>query len=232
MFLTAVIFARGGSKGLKNKNLLKIGNVSLLGHSITQAKKMGIFNRIFVSTDNKKIALEATKYGAEVPFLRPKSLAKDNSPEIYSWRHFINFIKKNLKLSPDYVVSLPATSPLRSINDVKKCVNKAKRESLDMVFAITPSSKNPFFNMVKIKKKKIELICNNKNIYFNRQKAPICFDLTTVCYVFKPIFVMNNLNLLSGKTGFVKISKESSIDIDDFIDYKISKLLMKNKSNL
>ena len=89
MFLTAVIFARGGSKGLRNKNLLKINNISLLGHSITQAKKMRLFKRIFVSTDNKKIAQEAIKYGAEVPFLRPRFLAKDNSPEIYSWRHFV-----------------------------------------------------------------------------------------------------------------------------------------------
>ncbi len=227
MILTAVIFARGGSKGLRNKNLLKINNMSLLGHSITQAKKMSLFKRIFVSTDNKKIAREAIKYGAEVPFLRPKFLAKDNSPEIYSWRHFVNFMSDKLNLSPDYIVSLPATSPLRSIKDVKKCVTIAKKGSLDMVFAITQSSKNPYFNMVKIKNNKIELICNTKDIYFNRQKAPKCFDLTTVCHVFRPTFIMKNLNLLSGKTGFVKVSKKSSIDIDDFLDYKIASLIMK-----
>ena len=89
--LVALICARGGSKGIKNKNLIKIKNKSLIRISIEHAKKIKSIKRIFVSTDSKIIAKEAIKYGAEVPFIRPKKLAMDNTPEIYVWRHAIKF---------------------------------------------------------------------------------------------------------------------------------------------
>lgn len=231
MSFIAVIFARGGSKGLKNKNLLKINNISLLGHSIIQAKKIKIFKKIIVSTDNKKIAKEALRYGAEVPFLRPKKLSNSGSPEILAWRHAIKFINENLGLYPEYLVSLPTTSPLRSIKDVKKAMEKAKKKKLDIVFSITESSKNPYFNMVKIHKGKLQIICNKKNKFVqNRQSAPQCYDLTTVCYVFKPKYVMNNTNLFSGKISYVKVNKVSAIDIDDRVDFDIAKKILEDKN--
>ena len=92
--IIALICARGGSKGIKNKNLLKIGKKSLLRISIEQAKKIKAIKKIFVSTDSKKIAREAAKYGAIVPFIRPKNLGKDTTPEILVWRHAVNFLNK------------------------------------------------------------------------------------------------------------------------------------------
>ena len=94
MNIICFIFARGNSKGIKNKNLLKFKKTSLLGNAINQSRKVRYSSRTFVSTDDKKIMLEAIKNKAEVPFLRPKKLAKDNSPEIDSWRHAIIFLKK------------------------------------------------------------------------------------------------------------------------------------------
>ena len=225
MKIVALINARGGSKGIKNKNILKFKNTTLLGNSILQAKRIKLIQRIFVSTDNKKIAKKSLKYGAEVPFLRPKNLAKDNSPEILSIRHAINFFKIKLKLKPDYIVSLPTTSPLRSIQDIKNCILKAKKNKLDVVFSITPSKRNPYFNMVQIKKNKLNIICKNKKKYFTRQTAPKCFDLTTVCYVFRADYILKNSNLFSGKVGFVIIPNERAVDIDDSIDYNFVKFL-------
>ena len=116
--IVALICARGDSKGIKNKNLLKIGKKSLLRISIEQAKKIKSIKKIFVSTDSKKIAKEAIKYGAIVPFIRPKNLAKDTTPEILVWRHAISFLNEKLKINPDYIVSLPTTSPLRKLSDI------------------------------------------------------------------------------------------------------------------
>lgn len=227
MNIIAFIFARGGSKGIKNKNLLKFNNTTLLGHAISQAKKSKYIKKIFVSTDSKKIAAKAVIYKAEVPFLRPKNLAKDNSPEILSWKHAIVFLKNKLNLNPEYIVSIPTTSPLRNVSDIDKCIQKAIKNKLDMVFCVSKSQKNPFFNILIKKNNKLKVFENKKKIT-RRQDAPECFDMTTVCYVFKPDYIMKNSNFFRGNTGFVEIPKERSIDIDNYFDYKIINLINKN----
>ena len=228
--LVALICARGGSKGIKNKNLLKIKNKSLIRISIEHAKKIKSIKRIFVSTDSKIIAKEAIKYGAEVPFIRPKKLAMDNTPEIYVWRHAIKFLNSKLNLSPEYIISLPTTSPLRKISDVKKCISKANRENLDILFTAKNSSRNPYFNIIEKKENKISTACEIRGKkYYRRQDAPICYDLCTVCYIFKTEYVMKTKNLYLGRADFFEVSKETSIDIDDKFDYKLAKMLMDNK---
>ena len=100
------IFARGNSKGIKNKNLLKFNNTTLLGNAILQARKIKYVKKIFVSTDSIKIKKEALKYKAEVPFIRPKHLSTDTSPEIYAWRHAIDFLNHKLHIFPGKICNL------------------------------------------------------------------------------------------------------------------------------
>ena len=224
--IIALICARGGSKGLKNKNLLKIDNKSLLRIAIEQSKKIKFIKQVYVSTDSIKIANEAKKFGAIVPFIRPKKLSRDNTPEILVWRHAIDFLKSELKIKPDYIISLPTTSPLRKITDINLCIKKTFKENLDMLFTATPSYRNPYFNMIKKKARKISIVCKEKKkIFFRRQDAPICYDLSTVCFIFKTDYVKNNIDLFSGKVDFFEVSKESSIDIDTKFDYKLAKIL-------
>ena len=228
MKVIGLIFARGGSKGLKNKNLLKFKKTTLLGNSIKQAKKSKIISRVFVSTDSQKIVKESLKNKAEVPFDRPKKLTRDNSPELDSWRHAVKFLDKKLKLKPDYIVTVPATAPLRKVSDIDKCIKKAIKDKLDMVFCVTPSLRNPYFNILEEKNNKLDIISRRKKkLFFRRQDAPKCFDLTTVCYVFKPSYIEKNSNLFSGKVGFIKVPKERALDIDDHWDYKVAVALSK-----
>ena len=227
MKIIALICARGNSQGLKNKNLLKFKKTTLLGNSIKQAFRSKYIQRVVVSTDSKKIMKEAKKNNAEVPFIRPKKLSKNNSPEIDVWRHAIKFLNNNKDI--DLFVSVPTTAPLRKVEDIDRCITKAIRENLDIVFTGTMSSKNPFFNIVKLKKKKLYLASKSNKKIFRRQDAPKCFDLTTACYVFKPKYIMRIKNFLSGKTGIVIIPKERAIDIDDIIDYKIVRFLSNKK---
>ena len=111
MKIVALICARGNSRGIKNKNLLKFKNTTLLGNAIKQAFGSKYINRVIVSTDSNKIAREALKNKAEAPFVRPSKLAKDNSPEIQTWVHAIEFLNKDKSI--DFIVSVPTTSPLR-----------------------------------------------------------------------------------------------------------------------
>lgn len=230
MKVIAFIFARGNSKGIKNKNLLKFKKTTLLGHAINQAKKVNNIKEVFVSTDSKKILKHAKKYNAETPFLRPKKFARDNSLEIDAWRHAIRYLKKNMNLTPNYIISIPTTCPLRKVSDINLCLKKALNKKLDMVFTVTKSYKNPYFNIITKKRKRINVVSKffdkkNKKIIKRRQDAPECFDLTTACYVFKPEYIIKTKNLFSGKIDFVEIPKERGIDIDDIFDYKLVKLI-------
>ena len=223
MKVIGIIFARGNSKGLKNKNLLKFKKTTLLGNAIKQAFASKYINKVVVSTDSTKISKEALKNNAEVPFKRPNTLASDSSPEIKSWRHAIKILNKNKDI--DYIASIPTTAPLRSVSDINKCIDFAKKKKLDIVFSVTKSSKNPYFNILTKKNKKLNIVSKNKNFFSRRQEAPQCYDLTTACYVFKPNYIMKTKNIFSGKTGFVLIPKKRSIDIDDKLDYKIASFL-------
>ena len=144
MKIVGIIFARGNSKGIKNKNLLKFKETTLLGNAIKQAYASKYIDRVIVSTESNKIIKEALKNNAEVSFRRSKILTSDNSPEIKSWRHAIKLLNKNKDI--DYIASIPTTSPLRSVSDINKCIHFAMKKKLDIVFSVTKSSKNPYFN--------------------------------------------------------------------------------------
>ena len=227
MNIIGAVFARGNSEGVKNKNLLKFKGKSLVGHAVNQAYASRYINKVFISSDSKKIINEAKKYKAIVPFLRPKSLATNTAPHINVWRHFVKYLKKK-KINVDYIVDIPTTSPLRKKKDIDECVKLAISKKMQMVFTITRSNKNPYFNMIEKKGKKFKLVISSKRKISRRQEAPTCFDLTTVCYVFKPSYILKNRNLLLGKVGFIEIPKERAIDIDDKIDYKVALAISKN----
>ena len=231
-----IICARSGSKGLKDKNILKINDIPLIAYPIIQAKKSKKVGTVLVTTDSKKIAKIAKHYGAVVPFIRPKYLAKPNSPEIYSWRHAVEFLDKKLNIKPDYIVSIPTTCPLRKVSDIDECIEKAIKNNFDIVFAITPSTRNPYFNLLEEKRGKLNILSKTglswnfkKKTFYRRQDTPNCFDLTTACYVFKPSYIKKTLDLFSGKVGFEKIPRDRSIDIDGPFDYKLVKFLSKKK---
>ena len=220
-------FARKGSKGLKNKNLQKLKNKTLIHLSIKQAKKSKLISKVFLSTDCQKISLEGKKAGAIVPFLRPKRLAGDKSSEWLSWQHALNFLKKKKDL-PDIFVSIPCTAPLRKMKDVDYMIKKlVKNKNFDGVVAITNSYRNPYFNMIKLSKgSKASILLRNKKNIFRRQDCPKVFDLTTVAFVARPEFILKSKNLFSGKIYGYIVNKKHAIDIDDRIDLKIAESLM------
>lgn len=225
-YYVGVVFARGNSKEIKNKNLLKFKSISLTEHAVKQAYKTKLLNKVYISSDSKKIIKAAKKQGAIVPFVRPKNLSTDTSPEILAWRHFVKYLKI-MNIKPAYIVSVPTTSPLRKVTDIVKSMLLAKKNNHDIVFTITKSSKNPYFNMVIKRKRKIQLL-KKKNL-FRRQDGPKFFDLTTISYVFRPDFIMKTKNLFSGNVGFIEVPKKRSIDIDDKLDYNFVKFLSNGK---
>ena len=90
----SIILARGGSKGIKNKNIKKLGKLPLIAWTIKEALKSKKNLTVYLSTDSKKIASIGKKYGAKIPFIRPKKFAKDISSSVDAIEHAINFLKK------------------------------------------------------------------------------------------------------------------------------------------
>lgn len=217
----AFIFARGGSKGLPNKNIKLLNGIPLIGHSILLAKEIKEIDQVYVSTESSKIKEISLSYGAKI-INRPKKLAEDDSPEWLSWRHAINWMKKE-KIACDCFVSLPTTSPLRSKEDIISCIECFKKGS-QMVITVTKANRKPDFNMISRNEKGISTLLK-KGKYSRRQDAPEIYDITTVAYVTSPKNILKNDNIFSGDTNSVIIPKERAIDIDDEIDFLIAETL-------
>lgn len=218
----AFIFARGGSKGIPNKNLKKINNVTLLEYSIRIAQKSNKINEVFVSSDSKKILRIANRLNART-ILRPKILAQDTSPEWLSWQHAIKKIYK--KNNFDIFISLPTTSPLRKLIDINSAIKNFLINKPDILYTINESSRNPYFNMVTKTNNSINKVIKNKK-YYRRQDAPKTYDLNTVAVVTTPKYINTSPDQFYGKVYGHLVPNSRSLDIDTHIDYKIAKLIL------
>ena len=229
MKTVAFIFARFGSKGLPKKNIKLFAGKPLIAYSIEQALSINRIERVIVSTDSDEIAQIALKFGAEVPFLRPTDLAGDESPEWLSWRHGLKFLLTSTGSLPQTMISLPPTAPLRKSEDIENCLNEFEKNDSDVVITVTDAHRNPYFNMVKTNLDgSVGLVNNLDTKVFRRQDAPVLYDVTTLCYVVKPEFVMNHNSIFEGRVKSVFVPIERSVDIDSLLDFQIAEFL-KNK---
>lgn len=222
----ALIFARGGSKGVPGKNIRPLGGRPLIAHAIAAARAATCVSRIVVSTDDDAIAETARAWGAEVPFRRPPELARDDSPEWLAWRHAIG----ELRRAGDHVdtfVSVPATAPLRQAQDIDACVAKMAASNADIVITVTPAARNPYFNMVTLDPAGIaRLAMSPDGAVVRRQDAPPMFDMTTVCYAARADFVLSAGSMFEGRVAAVLVPPERAIDIDSELDLTIAECLL------
>lgn len=223
MDVVAFIFARGGSKGLPNKNIRVLDGKPLIGWAIESALAVSRIRRLIVSTDSEKIAEIALKFGAEVPFFRPADLASDSSPEWLSWRHALTFLKADEGRLPDAMVSVPATAPLRMPQDIDNCLDLFSAGDADAVVTVTEAHRNPYFNMVQVNQDgTVRLVASTNESHSRRQDAPLVYDMTTVAYVVKPDFVFLRNSIFDGRVKAAFIPIERAIDIDTVLDYQIA----------
>ncbi|HEY5590805.1 MAG TPA: acylneuraminate cytidylyltransferase family protein [Paludibacter sp.] len=134
--ILAIIPARGGSKGLPEKNIKHLRGRPLIGYTIEQAKTSKYIDEIFVSTDSKMIANTAKEFGIIVPFLRPTELAKDTSSSMDVVEHVLSYFE-NRNTFFDYIVLLEPTSPLRKKDDIDNAIQLAvSNESADGIISL------------------------------------------------------------------------------------------------
>ncbi|HOV07468.1 MAG TPA: acylneuraminate cytidylyltransferase family protein, partial [Anaerolineaceae bacterium] len=141
----AIIPARGGSKGIPRKNINLFAGYPLISYSITAALQSNSVTRVIVSTDDEEIAAIARQWGAETPFLRPAELAQDNTTDLPVFQHALRWLKENENYTPDLVIHLRPTSPIRP----RQCVDDAvhillEHPEADSVRGVVLSGQNPF----------------------------------------------------------------------------------------
>lgn len=225
--ILCVIPARGGSKGLPGKNIKLLCGKPLIAYSIEHARRSKYIDRTIVSTDTREIAAIARRQGAEVPFLRPKKLARDKSSTVDALLHAADWMEKKEEFNFDIIVLLHVTTPLRSTEDVDKSIELLFKGTVDNVFSVTEAHRNPYFNMVEVKKNgKVALVKNG--LYVTRQSAPRVYDMNSSIYVWWKDVLKNKKSVFPGKTRVYLMPKERSVDIDDHVDFKIAEMLLKN----
>jgi N-acylneuraminate cytidylyltransferase len=228
------IFARGGSKGVPRKNIKLLNGKPLIVHAIECGQNSTFIKNIIVSTDDPQIAKIASQNGALVPFLRPAELARDDSPEWKAWQHAIIETRRLFGDSfLDIFVSLPATAPLRSVEDVDKCVSKLNESDADIVITVCDAQRHPSFNMVKLDQGGYaHLVMPLQKTICRRQDAPIVYDITTVVYAARPDFILNSSNIFDGKVRTVNVPPERALDIDTELDFQLAEFFLSKRATL
>ncbi len=222
--IICIITARSGSKGLKNKNIKKLKGLPLMAHTIIAAKKSSILTRVILSTDSKLYAKIGLKFGAEVPFIRPKKLAtsKAHHPDVVS--HAVKFIEKKDNIKFDYVLMLQPTSPFRKSNHIDGAIKKFLREKNNSLISIKKQDYPPWWLFVLKKEKLGQFIkFKNKNVFnLERQEFPKLYRPNGAIYISKRS-VLSKGDLINPKScGYYVMDEKDSIDIDNLIDLKVA----------
>jgi len=226
------ICVRGGSKGVKNKNIRPLAGKPLLAHTLEQARQCKLFQRIAVSSDSEAILKVAAKWGADELVVRPPELALDTSPKIPAIRHCVEQIELRTGKRFNIVVDLDATSPLRLTEDIIGAVDLLETQGISNVITAAPARRSPYFNLVELTEDGVARLSKplEKNIV-RRQDSPLCFDMNASIYVWKRSALFDNPTVFNTDTGLFVMPENRSMDIDTELDFEIVEMLMKKRSH-
>ena len=233
--ILAIIQARGGSKTIPGKNIKLIAGKPLISWTIEEAKKSKYIDRIVVSTDDKKIAAVAKKYGAEVPFLRPKKLAADKAKSIDLLQHALWWLKENENYCPDVVVQLKPTNPLRKAVHIDNCIKIfLKSKNIDSLITVTKSPAHPLKTWKFSGDFLVPFI--PENVYrikeaakLPRQSLPEAFVQNSCVNIIRPDTILKKNSSIGKKVKGVIMEREDSINIDTLLDFMVAELLLKRR---
>ncbi len=225
MKILAVIPARGGSKGIKYKNIQHINNMPMIGHTIKASKQSKLITRTIVSTDDEEIATISKKYLAEVPFLRPEKLANDCAKSISVALHALNACSKKYNEEYDYFVLLQPTSPFRESTHIdcaiQLLIDDNDADSLISVKEVSNEC-NPHYIYKISNNNYCEPLIESKEI-LRRQELPKNYVRNGAIYIVKVQYLKEHESLISDKNLAYEMDDESSINIDTELDLLVAR---------
>jgi len=222
------ICARGGSKGVKGKNIRLLSGKPLIAYTIEQAKTSSMFDAIAVSSDSDEILETAGRYGIDYCIKRPDELAKDTSGKLPAILHCVKEVERLSGEFFDTFVDLDATAPLRIPNDIINSIRMLEDNDVSNVITGAPAHKSPYFNLVELQPD--GSVCLSKkpgNAILRRQDAPPCYDMNASIYVWNRKTMMAGAAIFNDDTRLYEMPAERSIDIDSELDFELVEFLMK-----
>ena len=232
MEILAIIPARKGSKGLKNKNIISLRNHPLIAYSIAAAKKSKDITRVICSTNSKVISNIAKKYGAEVPFYRPENLSRDFSSDYSVFKHALEWLKNNENYTPDIVVHLRPTSPLRNLEMIKKGIRILKKnKKVDSIRSVSIPHTTPFKMWKKKSNGQLIPLLKIRGLKepFNtaRQLLPEIWAQTGTLDIIRTKTITKKRSMTGQFIFPLEIDSKYYVDIDDEFSLVLAETMMK-----
>lgn len=217
--IVALIPARGGSKGIKNKNIINLCGKPLISYTIQAALESKYIDKVIVSTDSQEIADVAIKYGAEVPFLRPGELASDTSKTIDAVMHAVGELEKR-KEEYDILILLQATQPLRTADDIDSAIELFIKNKGQSLVSVSPVEDNPILIRTIDNLGRMNSILPMKSTC-RRQDMPLYYRVNGCIYINLISELDLNTSFNDNKIPYI-MPKERSVDIDEIKDLLIA----------
>ena len=226
----AIIPARSGSKGLKDKNIKLLGGKPLLTYTIEAAAASGCFAEIHVSTDSPEYAKIAESFGAAVPFLRAESLAGDTAG---SWE-VVKMVLDKYEHSGqvfDTVALLQPTSPLRTAGDIRNSYTLLAEKRADMIVAVCAAEHSPLWMNTLPENQSMDGFLDLNRLAGNRQALPVYYRINGALYIGRTEFIRRQTNYYQAGTYAYVMTKNASVDIDDAQDFEWAEYLLAKREN-
>jgi len=229
----AIIPARGGSKGLPGKNIIKLCHKPLIGWTIEKAKKSKYLDEIMVTTDDSNIADISRQFGASVPFLRPKELAADTSPTFGAVKHTLDYYKTKSMKSFEYVALLEPTSPLREDKDIDNMLKKLDtlKSQFDSIISIGEISEHPSI-LKKIEDNMLKPFYEELQTSTRRQDNKPAYFPYGVAYIAKREALLAEKTFYTKRSTYYVIKRYQNYEIDDIYDFITIEAIMRYRWGL
>lgn len=222
------ICARGGSKGVQNKNIRELLGKPLIAYSLEQAKACGLFETIAVSSDSEEILEIAGKWGANHLIRRPDELATDQAAKLPAIRHCVQETERITGRTFTTLVDLDATSPLRLPEDIVGAVRLLEERGVSNVITGTNARRSPYFNLVEADADGyVRLAKKLAAPVVRRQDGPKCYDMNASVYVWRRDCLLSSDSVFNDDTLLYEMPEQRSIDIDSELDFQFVEFLMK-----
>jgi CMP-N,N'-diacetyllegionaminic acid synthase len=227
----AVIPARGGSKQIPGKNIVSVGGKPLIAWSIEAARASSRVDRVIVTTDYRDIAEVSRDYGAEVPFIRPEMLARDDTPGIEPILHTLSWCGENEAYYPDYVIVLQPTSPLRTAGDIDAAIDLLEDKGAESVVSVTPTRDHPWWAKKIDGNGQLSDFIAQTEVIAYRQRLPEVYRLNGAIYLAQRNILLETKSWYSEKTYAYIMPEERSLDIDMPWDLYLANLILRDQYN-
>lgn len=232
--ILCVIGARGGSRGVPGKNIRPLLGKPVIAWAIQKALAVPGIDRVVVSTDSEEIAGVARAAGAEVPFMRPGSLASSEAGKFQVWQHALQACEQQEGVAYDLYIDIDCTNPLLQVSDIEGAFRKfrqLRQDGLapDAVFTVSEARRNPYFNLVEANNDgvlKMSKSIGNGTV-LARQRAPAVYEHVAGTYVLATQYLKSASHLLDGRAFGYQIPPERAFDIDSELDFALIEFLLK-----